>query len=387
MRKLTLWTLLLTMLFSLTGCSTAVGEASDVWMYAVSAGKADAILVGAGDSACLIDAGYARSRGKILAAMKRMGVERLEAVFVTHTDDDHVDGLEWLAESDIEVGAWYASAMYTGVKKEEKHPAVKAAKLDGQTVNWLKAGDRVPLGGATLNVLAPSVLNTDKDDNNSLVMMLESAQGRILLAGDMEFEEETVLLSTGVSLDCDVLKVGNHADDDTTSEAFARAASPEVAVISTSTNEKAETPDPRVVALLQSLGAQVAVTQEATGGILVRLNGGTPTVEKINLPEPETGVTVSKVTPGEDTITLSNGGADQNLTGWYIISEKGGEMFTFPKDTTIASGATLTIGTNTTEAPFDLLWNDKKVIHQSKTDTLTLYNENGMPVSSMTNGY
>lgn len=387
MRKLTLWTLLLTMLLSLTGCSTAVGETSDVWMYAVSAGKADAILVGAGDSACLIDAGYARSRGKILAAMKMMGVEKLDAVFVTHTDDDHVDGLEWLAESDIKVGAWYASAMYTGVEKEEKHPAVKAAKLDGQTVNWLKAGDRVPLGDAVLNVIAPSVLNTDKDDNNSLVMMLESAQGRILLAGDMEFEEETVLLSTGASLDCDVLKVGNHADDDTTSEAFARAASPEVAVISTDSAEKAETPDPRVVSLLQSLGAQVAVTQEATGGILVRLNGGTAIVQKIDLPTLQTGVVLSNVVPGEDTITLSNGGTVQELTDWYMISDKGGEMFIFPEGTTIAPGAALTIGTNTTEGSFDLLWDDKKVIHQSKTDTITLYNENGMPVSSMTNGY
>jgi beta-lactamase superfamily II metal-dependent hydrolase len=54
----------------------------------------------------------------------------------------------------------------------------------------------------------------------------------------MEFEQESVLLSTGAGLKCDVLKVGNHADNDTGSEAFIRAASPEIAVISTSTEEK-----------------------------------------------------------------------------------------------------------------------------------------------------
>jgi len=386
MRRLTLWTVIFAMILSMCGCTAAVGESGDVWMYAVSAGKADAILVGAGDSACLIDAGYARSRGKILAAMRMMGVQRLDAVFVTHTDDDHVDGLEWLAQSGVEIGAWYASAMYTGVKKEEKHPAVKAAKLDGQTVNWLKAGDSVPLGDAVLNVLAPSVLNTDKDDNNSLVMMLESAQGRILLAGDMEFEEESVLLSTGASLDCDVLKVGNHADNDTNSEAFVRAARPSVAVISTDSAEKAETPDPRVVALLKSAGAQVAVTQEATGGILVRLAGGQPTVEKVDLPRPESAVTLSAVVPGEDTITLTNAGQAQDLTGWYLISEKGGEMFAFPDRTFIPAGETMVIGTNTTQSRHDLLWDDKKVIHQSKPDAITLYDANGMIVSVMTNG-
>ena len=387
MRKWTLWMALLAAILSMAGCS-AGAENSDVWMYAVSVGKADAILVSAGGATCLIDAGYARSRGRILAAMERMDVERLDAVFVTHTDDDHVDGLEWLAQSGIEIGAWYASAMYTGVKSEDKHPAVQAAKLDGQTVNWLKAGDSVPLGDAVLEVLAPSVLNTEKDDNNSLVMMLRSDEGSILLAGDMEFEEEAVLLSSGASLDCDVLKVGNHADDDTGSEAFIRAASPRAAVISTDSVEKPETPDPRLVALLQSVGAEVAVTQECTGGILVRLNGGVPVVERVNLPVSQTGVAVEDVVAGEDVVTLVNRGAEaQDLTGWYMVSDRGGELYVFPDDTVLGPGARLTIGTNSTPESFDLLWDDKKVIHKSKTDTITLYDANGMPVSAMDNGY
>lgn len=385
MRKTILWTVILAMLISVTGCA-ASGETNDVWMYAVSVGKADAILLGVGDSACLIDAGYARSRGKILAAMEYMGVDRLDAVFVTHTDDDHTDGLEWLAESDVEIGAWYASAMYIDVKKEEKHPAVKAAKLDGQNVHWLKAGDSVSLGGAVLDVLGPSVLNTDKDDNNSLVMMLRSAQGNILLAGDMEFEQESVLLASGADINCDVLKVGNHADNDTGSEAFIRAASPSVAVISTDSYEKPETPDRRLLLLLEAVGAQTAVTQEATGGILVRLSEGNPQVERIDLPEVQSGVTIEAVIAEDDRIILRNSGSAQELTGWYLFSEKGGEMYAFPDGTVIESGAALTIGTESTEGPFDLGWDDKKVIHKSKTDWITLYASNGMPVAAMSNG-
>lgn len=380
--------LLLIFMLSLCGC-TAVGETNDVWMYACSVGKADAILVGVGDAVCLIDAGHAYSRGKILAAMEKMGVDSLDAVFVTHTDDDHVDGLEWLAESDIKIGAWYASAMYIGVKKEEKHPAVKAAKKDGQKVNWLKAGDSVPLGDAVLDVLAPSVLNEDKDDNNSLVMMLRSAQGNILLAGDMEVEEESVLLSTGANVECDVLKVGNHADDDTCSEAFIRAASPKVAVISTSTAEKPETPDPRAVALLESVGAEVVVTQEALGGILVRLNGGNASVEKIDLLVPFEGVVIGSVSADEDIIELVSFAAHSrtDLSGWYLFSDKGNEMFIFPEGTFIDAGGSLIIGTKSTEGKYDLLWNEKNVIHNSKTDTIRLYDRYGLPSSSRTNGY
>lgn len=367
------------------GCSTAAPAESDVWMYAVSAGKADAILLGVSDAVCLIDAGYVRTRGKILAAMERMGVEKLDAVFLTHTDDDHADGLEWLAESEIPVGTWYASALYTSVKVS-KHPAVKAAAARGQEVVWLQAGDAVSLGGATLEVLAPAQLNEDKDDNNSLVMMLHSDEGRILLAGDMEFPEEGVLLQSGADVACDVLKVPNHADDDTCSETFVRAAAPDAAVICTDTREKSETPDPRVVASLQAVGAQVAVTQECTGGILVYLHQGTPSIEKIDLPQPATGISIRQVIPGEDRIVLANDGETVSLEGWYLVSDRGNELYVFGSGAQLDANAELTLGTLSTDGTYDLLWDDEEVIHTSKNDVITLYDANGMEVSSMDNG-
>lgn len=360
--------------------------AAETWMYAVSAGKADAILLGGDGWAALVDAGYARSRGKILAAMRQMGVTRLDAVFLTHTDRDHAEGLQWLAESEIEVGAWYASAMFMGVK-EKKHPAVQAAKARNQEVVWLRAGDSVPLENAVFSVLAPSEPASDKDNNNSLVMMLESADGRVLLAGDMELPEEEILLGSGADLSCDVLKTANHGDDDANSEAFLRAAAPDVAVFSTSSAEKPGTPNPATVAALESLGAQVCVTESCTGGVLTRLSGGETSVEWVNLPEPETGVRIERVEPGADRITLANDGtADADLSGWMLVSEKGNEWFVLPECTTIAAGGRLILGTNSTDGAFDLLWDDKKVVHKSKTDLFTLYDANGMTVDAMDNG-
>lgn len=364
---------------------TAAASA-ETWMYAVSAGKADALLLGGDGWAALVDAGYARSRGKILAAMAEMGVTRLDAVFLTHTDRDHAEGLEWLAESEIEVGAWYASAMFMDVK-EKKHPAVLAAAARNESVVWLRAGDSVPLGDAVFSVLAPSQPATDKDDNNSLVMLLESADGRILLAGDMEFPEENLLLQSGANLACDVLKAANHGDDDANGESFLRAAHPKIAVFSTSSEEKPGTPDPRSLAVLQSLGAQICVTEACTGGVLTRLSEGEAIVEWVNLPEPETGVRIERVEPGADRITLVNdGAANADLSGWMLVSDKGNEWFVLPEGTVLSPGQQLVIGTNSSDGAFDLLWDDKKVVHRSKTDRFTLYDQNGMLVDEMDNG-
>ncbi len=382
--------MLLVLCLMLGGSFPAAAEstAENVWMYAISVGKADAILVSVEGHTVLVDTGYARSKGQIMTALNRMGVSALDAVFVTHLDKDHIGGLTWLAESDIPIGAWYASGMYMDVDSAEEHPMTEAAAIRGESVTFLLAGDEVSLGSAVLRVLAPMTLATDKDDNNSLVMMLESSQGRILLAGDMEYPEESQLLASGENLKCDVLKVANHGDDDTNSPAFTQAASPQIAVISTSTEEKAETPDPTLVAQLKNQGAEVYVTDECTGGILVRLSGGVASAERVNVPQESSTVSLMSAIPGEDLITLINAGNDAvDLSGWYMYSSRGNEMYTFPDGTLISAGATLTVGTNSSaEGSYDLLWPEKKVVHAKKEDNIFLYNASGALVSQVSNG-
>lgn len=261
-------------------CGTAQAQ---VELFAVNVGKGDALVVRAGDYTCLIDTGKENAQEQLEVALKALGVEALDAVFITHTDKDHVGGLKWLRESDIEIRAIYASRYYPNTT-EKKHPAVKAAKKLDLTVNWLGAGDSVPLGdsGAVFRVLAPAMEIPDDEDDNSLVMMLESPDGRILLTGDMEHVEEAALLSSGADLRCDVLKVANHGDSDATSAALIAACAPSAALISTDSEEKPGTPDAGIVRNLQGIGCAVCVTQDASLGIRVTLDGGRVAVENVN---------------------------------------------------------------------------------------------------------
>ena len=371
----------------LGGCGAESGGSS-VRLFAVNVGKGDALILKAGDWVGLIDAGKPSAMGRVRAALKGLGVEKLNAVFLTHTDNDHAGGLDWLAQSDMPVDNWYAPAMYTGVK-EKKHPMILAAALRGQAVQWLQRGDALSLpGGATLRVLAPASLFEDKDDNNSLVMMLESGQGKMLLTGDMELPEEAELLGQGDDLRCAVLKVPNHGDDDTTSAKFAKAASARVAVISTDSQEKPGTPDPGVVRRLEAAGTTVVVTQDAGMGLLVTLEGGEATVKAVDIEAPPvSGPYIADVDPDDDTIALGNSGsANVDLSGFSLYSDKGGELYAFPEGTVLSPGATLTVGTNSTDGNYDLLWDDKKVVNKKKTDTFYLYDDYGRIVDSRDNG-
>lgn len=366
------------------GCTAGGERAEKAEVVVINVGKGDAILVKARERAYLIDTAKAERWGMVQSMLKQEGVTNLNGVFLTHTDRDHAGGLIPLAQSGIEVAAWYASGYCLDYEHEDDHPAVQAAAVRGREVKWLYAGDCVD---GMFDVLAPSVAATDKDDNNSLVMMLSAGGGKVLLAGDMEFPEETVLLSSGSSLECDILKVANHADDDTLSEAFARAAHPKLALISTDPYEKTGTPDAGLISRLEAVGAQVYRTDFTEAGLRATLEAGSAKVESVSWkdrPAPCETVSISAFDVPGDRLTLSNSGAEAvELGGWYLYSSRGKEFFAFPSGARLSAGASATIGGRSAEA-VDYLWDEKRVIHKSKEDVLTLYDSWGRAVSSVT---
>ena len=255
------------------------GVPEELSLFAVNVGKADSLLLRCGDTALLIDTGRGATFDRVEEALRAFQVEHLDGVLITHMDSDHVGGLKKLLKSDVRVDRVYVPVFFLPEKEDQENPAVKAAEKRDVPVTYLQGGDSLPLGGGDLLVLGPLTPAEDKEDNNSLVLLARAAGGSMLLAGDMEFPEEATLLSAGVIPSVDVLKVANHGDGDATSEAFMSAVRPEVAVISTSTEEKSSTPAPRVLRLLEAWRTRVVQTQEADLGVLVTLRDGEVLVE------------------------------------------------------------------------------------------------------------
>ena len=383
---------LLTVMLALALTATALAESpyekadKPLTLFAVNVGKGDALLLNCGAETYLIDTGLQENWGDLSCALKMLQVTRLTGVIMTHTDKDHAGGLLPLATSSIEVARWYAPAYYTDVKKESKHPAVEAAALRGETVTFLRAGDELPLGNGHLTVLGPRSLS-DVENCNSLVLLAEASGGRMLLTGDMEFPEESELLAAGVIPKCDVIKIANHGENDATSEALLRAVQPEIAVISTSTAAEPDTPSMRVLALLASAGVEMYQTQDAQSGVLVTIDQGEATANLMGyaeFPAANRNVAIADVDNQDDHITLRNSGkAAADVGGWYIVSEKGNQIFVLPEGTEIAPGGELVIGSQSSKEPGDLTWPDKKVWHKSKEDAAFLYDVYGRLIDSM----
>ncbi len=283
--RLLKWILLMTAAVGL-GLPPAAGmpenAAEEMTLMAFNVGKADCLLLRAGQSAYLIDTGKGKNWERIEEGFAALGVTHVDGVVITHMDSDHVGGLKKMLKSGISADHLYAPAFFLPEKDGGENPAVKAAKKTELEVEFLRGGDELPLDGGKLLVLGPLRAATDKEDSNSLVLYAEAAGGSMLLAGDMEFPEESDLLNAGVIPRADVLKVGNHGDDDATSPALLAAVQPKLAVISTSTEEKDSTPAKRVLKALASWNTEVYQTQEAEWGILVTVRNGEASAERVD---------------------------------------------------------------------------------------------------------
>ena len=273
MKKLLLTSLLVLSLLFTTG-SGEQAEEPEMSLLAINVRKADALLLRCGSSAYLIDTGIKKNAEALLDTLRKEGVTSLTGVILTHTHADHTGGLKALLESEITVENIYTSKYYVLKKEDGKHPVEKAARKTDYEIHYLAAGDTLPLDGGKLTVIGPLELNEDAENNNSLVILAEGGGGSILLTGDMEFPEEDSLLKARLIPRADVLKIGNHGEGDATSIAFVTAVQPSLAVISTNTEDEPDTPDPRIIRMLDNMNIPVLVTQDAGQGVLITLRNG-----------------------------------------------------------------------------------------------------------------
>ena len=339
----------------------------------LNVGKGDAILVSIDGKVWMIDTGLALSPPLLCAGMRALGADRLEGVFITHTDGDHIGGLKTLL-SCAEVGAVYTSTISADWKAVDK--AIDGADAPRVT---LDPGAVVPAGeGVWFEVLGPYRYNT-RDDNNSLVLRLRVNGTTTLFTGDMMKAEEKTLLSEGIDLDCDLLKVGHHGKKDATSDEFAEAATPIYAIISASTEEESDAAHSSVIKTLKRAGATVVVTEEVSLGVLAEITTEGRIIIREQKPlDAAAPVSIRSISKSDQLVILENSGTSPvDLSGWWLASGTGKELLRFPEGTVIAAGGTFSIGCRDSSAEPDLRWNEAKVWHKSKTDIAYLYDAGG----------
>ncbi len=339
----------------------------------VNVGKADAALLQYDDKAFLIDTGAKVSAPALMGALNLFGVDKLDGVFLTHADSDHAGGLDALA-TNFPVETLYSS-VFSENKKNGKNKIEGLARDLSLSQIELEANDKVPFSeGVCFQVLGPLVFDDRDGNDNSLVLKVTFFGRTLLFMGDAQFAGEEKLLQSGADLRADVLKAGNHGNPDAISEAFAAAVSPRYTVISTDTKVDEDSANERVLAALRH--SDILLTQDFAVGVLVTiLNDGAILIGDPPKPRIPSGAAITGVDLNTQTVTVRNDDADEDISGFMILSQRGNEVFMFPEGTVMQSGQSVTVST---EPGADHLWQgEAKVWHQEKQDSALLYDRFG----------
>ncbi len=390
MKKCALLLALALMTGMLSSCAVSeTGGTEGVRLVCLNIGKADCMLLLYQNEAYLIDTGYEQNWPALETMLRQYGVNRLNGVFLTHCHEDHEGGLLALARSDMAVDAWYAPRIYYGVN-ENLHPAVRAAAVRKENVSWLEAGNRISVGSdGAFSVLGPLSVDTQNENNNSLVMRFSCGQGSILFTGDMKEDEEYELLQSGAFSSCDVLKVGHHGDNKATGKKMLKIVQPDVAVILTDSREEPDTPASSTLKRLDNVGCVSYISQDFSDALEITLKKGQkPAVTDVkwdNVPLRADGISLS-IDVENDTLTVYNqGSAALDLSGCMVYSTKGNELLSLP-DATVAAGGKLVIGTKSTDSGADIYLNVKKLWNKKNLDRAIFYDAYGRVLACTDNG-
>jgi competence protein ComEC len=249
-------------------------------LVACDVGQGDGLAVRTGRrTAIVVDSGPdpAPMRG----CLDRLGIAAVPLLIITHFHADHVAGLVGVLQH-RRIGQMWVSplASPTTLATLIRREAVQR----GIPVSTPPAGTRARVGEAVLLVLGPADHDgaaesdasatpaegeSSKENDSSLVIMVEVAGLRLLLTGDVEPPGQQAILGAGADLRADVLKLPHHGSARQNPE-FIAATRARVAIASAGVDNDYGHPAPRTVQLVRSLGMTVLRTDQ-NGSVAVRL--------------------------------------------------------------------------------------------------------------------
>jgi beta-lactamase superfamily II metal-dependent hydrolase len=233
-------------------------------------GQEDSALVITGSNAMLIDAGDRGYGSGIVSYLKKQGVKKLDYLILTHPHADHIGGAAEVINA-FEVEKIIMSKVSHTTKTFET--LLETIKSKGMKITTPIPGDEYELGSARFKILAPNSSSYKSLNDYSVVTRIVFGTTAFLFTGDAESTSENQILSKGFEVKFDVLKVGHHGSDTSTTDRFLKSVSPKYAVISVGKGNNYGHPTQEVLERLDSYGVKVYRTDKV--GTIVATSDGT----------------------------------------------------------------------------------------------------------------
>lgn len=219
----------------------------NILIHYIDVGQGDAILIQANTKNLLIDSGP--NNKKTISYLKSQGIKKLDYVLATHPHDDHIGSMDKII-SNFNVLNFYTPRI-TNNTDTFKSMLTALSKKNLKIVP-AKAGIKLDLGNdINCTILSPIRGPYNELNNFSAVLKLSYNNTSFLFMGDAESYNENELIKEGYNLKADVIKIGHHGSNSSTSKLLLDNVKPKVAIISCGRNNEYGHPNKDVISRLQ----------------------------------------------------------------------------------------------------------------------------------------
>jgi competence protein ComEC len=249
----------------------------EMWVTAFDVGQGTALLIETSHHRLLYDTGPAYSPdsdggNRVIAPyLKARGIDRLDAMIVSHSDTDHAGGALSVLD-EIEVG-WVSSSL------PAEHPVVARVPdhrrcEGGQGWTW---------DGVRFDMLHPAAASYEsakwKPNARSCTLRISTGEQAILLTGDIEATQEAELVeSDAARLRSTVLLAPHHGSGTSSTLPFLDAVHPEIALFQVGYRNRYHHPKAEIYERYESLGIRRIRTDDA-GSVMLRFGARVDTEE------------------------------------------------------------------------------------------------------------
>ncbi len=238
-------------------------------VHFIDVGQADCMLLQQGNYSMIIDAGNDNDSTKVIEYIQKQGISKLDYVMGTHVHEDHIGSLDSVIDT-YDVDKIFFPKQTSTTKTFENF--LTSVKNKGMKIYSPNVGEVFKLGEATFEIMAPNSSSYDDANNYSIVIKLKYGDTSFLLAADSEIISEIEMLNAKLDLKADVLKLGHHASDSSTSQEFLDEVNPKYAVITVGKYNRYGFPKKSVMDRLKK--ANITIYRTDKHGTIVAISDG-----------------------------------------------------------------------------------------------------------------
>lgn len=320
-------------------------QANDIQakIHFINTGQSDCILIESNGEYMLIDGGDRDDDATVKAYLEKIGVKKLKYIVITHFHSDHLGGIN------DAIASYGKGADAVLVPNGNADTQVYKDFINSCMNAGLKPSVPLPDSTFKLGKSTFKFLNTkggyENPNNNSLIVEFTSGKTKALFMGDAEKEvEQSIIKQVG---DIDILKVGHHGSNSSSSSSFLDVVKPEVAVIQVGKGNKYGHPHQETMSELQKRSIQVHRNDECGNIVYTITNNGYSTDCKVkgsyNVGNKET--TNTKPVTNGTVASKPTQQSNVNKTTKYYWTPNGKSYHTTKNCSTLSRSKTILEGT------------------------------------------